>query len=222
MDGFYEDNKYFPVTKETLNQPIFFEPQTKPNFSSSNPKSLYIVTSNTIIDKCILVRDLCKLFKLFQGFSSQPWQTLYSYNVGIWFPMIGNKVYQFDFSKISDKARVFWKVWAGSLLVQYQNGFESGKEVNVFSKLTILISWPPVYTPLISCHYHWNGWRPMLQQHRELWKVGGLQNYLHGEGKGQREDHFFIFRLNIVLYDSDQVDESVIETEDWKQKSQFI
>ena len=42
------------------------------------------------------------------------------------------------------------------------------------------------------------------------------------EVKGQREDHFFIFRLNIVLYDSDQVDESVIETEDWKQKSQFI
>ena len=62
----------------------------------------------------------------------------------------------------------------------------------------------------------------MLQQHRELWKVGGLQNYLHDEVKGQREDHFFIFRLNIVLYDSDQVDESVIETEDWKQKSQFI
>ena len=107
MDAFYEDNKYFPLTKGTLNQPIFLEPQTKPNFSSSNRKSLCIVTSNTITDKCILVRDLCKLFQLFQGFSSQPWQTLYSYNVGIWFPMIGNKVYQFDFSKISDKARLF-------------------------------------------------------------------------------------------------------------------
>ena len=36
--------------------------------------------------------------------------------------------------------------------------------------------------------------------------------------RGQRGDHFFIFRLNFVLHDSDQVDESVMETEEWKKK----
>ena len=38
----------------------------------------------------------------------------------------------------------------------------------------------------------------------------------------ERGDHFFVFRLNIVLHDSDQVAESVIKTEEWKQKFQFI
>ena len=62
----FENNKNLNLTKEVLNQPIFFEPQTKLNFDSNNPKSLYIVTSNTITDKCILIRDRCKLFQ--QGF----------------------------------------------------------------------------------------------------------------------------------------------------------
>ena len=33
----------------------------------------------------------------------------------------------------------------------------------------------------------------MLQQHRELWRVGGLQNYLHDEGKGVAEKTIFSF-----------------------------
>ena len=40
-----------------------FELKTKLNFSSSNPNNFCIVPSNTITDKCTLVRDLCKLFQ---------------------------------------------------------------------------------------------------------------------------------------------------------------
>ena len=46
-----------------------------------------------------------------------------------------------------------------------------------------------------------------------------LQNYLHDEDKGVREETIFlIFRWNIVLHDSYQADEIVIEIEEWKQK----
>ena len=46
-----------------------------------------------------------------------------------------------------------------------------------------------------------------------------LQNYLHDEDKGVREEIIsLIFRWNIVLHDSYQVDEIVIEMEEWKQK----
>ena len=41
----------------------FFEPRTKLNFSCNNPNSFYILTSNTITDKCNLVRDFSKLFQ---------------------------------------------------------------------------------------------------------------------------------------------------------------
>ena len=44
------------------------------------------------------------------------------------------------------------------------------------------------------------------------------QNYLHDEDKGVREETFFlIFRWNIVLHDSYQADEIVIE---WKHQVQ--
>ena len=47
----------------------------------------------------------------------------------------------------------------------------------------------------------------------------GLQNYLHDEDKGVREETIFlIFSWNIVLYDSHQADGIVIEIEEWKQK----
>ena len=46
-----------------------------------------------------------------------------------------------------------------------------------------------------------------------------LQNYLHDEDKGVREETIFlIFRWNIVLHDSYQADEIVTEIEEWKQK----
>ena len=46
-----------------------------------------------------------------------------------------------------------------------------------------------------------------------------MQNYLHGEDKGVREETiFFIFRWNIALHDSYQADEIVTEIQEWKQK----
>ena len=36
--------------------------------------------------------------------------------------------------------------------------------------------------------------------------------------KGSERRQFFIFRLNSVLYDSYQVDETVMEIKEWKQK----
>ena len=50
-----------------------------------------------------------------------------------------------------------------------------------------------------------------------------MQNYLHGEDKGVREETIFlIFRWNNVLHDSYQADEVVIEIEEWKQKVPVI
>ena len=49
-------------------QTYFFEPQTKLNFSSSNTKNFYVLTSKTITDKCNVAKDLRKLCQ--QGFLS--------------------------------------------------------------------------------------------------------------------------------------------------------
>ena len=47
-----------------------------------------------------------------------------------------------------------------------------------------------------------------------------LQNNLHDEDKGVREETIFlIFRWNIALHDSYQEDEIVVEIEKWKQKN---
>ena len=61
------------------------------------------------------------------------------------------------------------------------------------AKFTILISWSPVCTPWIPCHYHWNGWWPGLQQHTETWRADSLQNYLHDKGKGVREETIYFY-----------------------------
>ena len=46
-----------------------------------------------------------------------------------------------------------------------------------------------------------------------------MQNYLHGQDKGDREGSIFlIFRWNNILHDSYQADEIVTEIEEWKQK----
>ena len=46
-----------------------------------------------------------------------------------------------------------------------------------------------------------------------------MQNYLHDEDKGVREETFFlIFRWNFVLHDSYQPDEILKEIEEWKQR----
>ena len=63
MVAFYEDIIKFLLTTDFFNQFIFFEPQTKLNFSLNNPNNFYILTSNTITDKFTSVRDLRKLFR---------------------------------------------------------------------------------------------------------------------------------------------------------------
>ena len=85
---------------------------------------------------------------------------------------------------------------------------------------SILIFGSPVCTPLIPCHYYWNGWWPWLEQHTETWRAEVMQNYLHDEDKGVTEEtiFFLIFRWNIVLHDSCQADEIVTEIEEWRQK----
>ena len=45
-----------------------------------------------------------------------------------------------------------------------------------------------------------------------------LQNQLDDDDKGVRQETFFFFRLNIVLHDSYQADEIVMEIEEWQQK----
>ena len=50
-----------------------------------------------------------------------------------------------------------------------------------------------------------------------------MQNYLHDEDKGVREEAIFlIFRWNVVLHDSYQADEIVIEIEEWRQKVRSV
>ena len=59
------------------------------------------------------------------------------------------------------------------------------------------------------------GWNN-IQKHGEQTV---MQNYLHDEDKGVREETIFlIFRWNIVLHDSYQADEIVTEIEEWRQK----
>ena len=59
------------------------------------------------------------------------------------------------------------------------------------AKFTILISWSPVCTPWIPCHYHWNEWWPWFQQHTETWRAGSLQNYLYDKGNRVREETIY-------------------------------
>ena len=61
------------------------------------------------------------------------------------------------------------------------------------AKFIILISWFPVCTPWIPCHHHWNEWRLWLQKHTETWRVSSLQNYLHDNDKGVREETIYFY-----------------------------
>ena len=79
---------------------------------------------------------------------------------------------------------------------------------------SILISGSPVYAIIIEMgdDLGWN----KIQKHGDQTVI---QNYLHDEDKGVREETIFlIFRWNIGLHDSYQPDEIVTEIEEWKQK----
>ena len=81
------------------------------------------------------------------------------------------------------------------------------------AKLTIFISWYPVCKPLISSHYHWNGWRSWLKKKlRNMESRQSCQTIYMMRVKGPvRKQFLFIFRLNTVLHNSYQPDEIVME-----------
>ena len=108
---------------------------------------------------------------------------------------------------------IFWKIYFGLEAFSYSTRMELSltklfmspqkKLVYIISKVHYFVSWSPVCTPLFPCHYHWNGWRPWLQQHTETRRAGSLQNYLHDEGKGIREEtifFFFFFFFDWILF----------------------
>ena len=99
-------------------------------------------------------------------------------------------------------------------------GLIPAKQLMSFPKMSsILIFGSPVRTPLIPCHYYWNGWRPWLQQYTQTWRADTPADLPTYEDKRNREETIFlIFRRNIVLHGSYQADEIVIEIEEWKQK----
>ena len=107
--------------------------------------------------------------------------------------------------------------WAERLLIQYQNGLESGKAVNVCNEQSSLF-WFLVCTSLIPCHHHWNGRRYWLRRHTEesgqSCKIINMIRVKSLEGRS----FIFIFKLNTVLSNSYQVDEIVMDIEEWKQK----
>ena len=114
-----------------------------------------------------------------------------------------------------NNAWVFWKVyfWAGSLFI-YQNGLESHKAVGVTSEnihyFDFCVSWLYTFNPL-SLSLNWvttlvaTIYRNM--ETRQSCKTTYIMRL-----KGSERRPFFIFRLNIVLHDSYQVDEM-----EWKQ-----
>ena len=80
---------------------------------------------------------------------------------------------------------------------------------------SILILGSPACTPLIIEMGDVLDWDNIQKHGQQTF----LQNCLHDEVKGVREETIFlIFRWNIVLYDSYQADEIVREIEEWKQK----
>ena len=79
--------------------------------------------------------------------------------ISIWMRLLQNLL-------VTDSVWVFWKVWQSSWC--HLRKWLCHQQSSLFWFIGLL----SVYTPLIPCHYHWNGWRPWLQQHTERWRVG--------------------------------------------------
>ena len=114
-----------------------------------------------------------------------------------------------------------------AFLIQYQNGLESDKAVDV--------TWEKVG---VTSKVHYFDVLGLLPVHLEslviIIKMGGdlgcnkIQKhweravrktiYMTRVKGSERRPFIFIFRLNIVLHDSYQVDEIVMEIEEWKYK----
>ena len=130
----------------------------------------------------------------------------------------------------TDDARFFESLflnWKTSLIVPEwdwvrQNSWCHLRKYLSSIKFTILISWSPVCTPLIPCHYHWKVWVMTLVANATTYR-----NMKRGKSckitnirvkESERRPFIFIFSLNIVLRDLYQTDEIVMEIEEWKEK----
>ena len=80
---------------------------------------------------------------------------------------------------------------------------------------SILIFGSPVYTSLIPCHCYWDGDNIGCNNIQKHGEQNVLHNYLHDENKGVRKETIaLIFRWNVVLHDSYEADEIVIEIQE--------
>ena len=74
MVVFYENDE-FSLTKKIFNQPMFLT-SNQTQLSSIDPNNFHILTSNTITEKYLLVRDFLNFFNRVYssppGFLSQP------------------------------------------------------------------------------------------------------------------------------------------------------
>ena len=163
----------------------------------------------------MVVEDLYKLRQ--QGFSTKfPLPTLTKLvfitcrylipndwnQISIWMRLLQNLL-------TSDNVWVFWKFIYELEAFSYsvRMGLSLAKQLMSLQKMsvssakfTILISWSPVCTPLIPCHYHWNWCQSWLQQQTETWRVGNPAKLPTWWGyRGQRGKHSFLF-LDWILF----------------------
>ena len=108
----------------------------------------------------------------------------------------------------ADNARFFESLflsWKTSLIVPesawfYQSSWCCLRKFLPSTKSTILISWSPVCTPLIPCHYHWNVWVMTLVANAKTYrnmKIGKSCKITNIRVKGS--DHLFSF-LDWILF----------------------
>ena len=134
-----------------------------------------------------------------------------------------------QYNLITKNAWVFLKnyFWVGSLLIQYQNGLEPDKAVDVTSE-KVCHQQSSLFRFLGLVSVHLESLVIIIEMGSDL----GCNNIQkHGEQavykttymtrvkRSERRPFIFIFRLNIVLHDSYQVDEIVMKIEEWKYKN---
>ena len=114
----------------------------------------------------------------------------------------------------TDNARFFESLflsWKNSLIVTewaqvWQSSWCHLRKCFSSTNFTILISWSPVCTPLIPCHYHWKVWVMTSVANATTCrntKRGKSCKFINIRVKGsERRPFIFIFRLNIVRFTS--------------------
>ena len=126
----------------------------------------------------------------------------------------------------TDNARFFESLflsWKTSLIVPewarvWQSSWCHLRKCLSSTEFSIFNSWPPVCTLLIPCHYHWKVWVMTLvanattYRNMKRWDDCKITNKM--VKTSERRPFIFSFRVNIVLRDSYQADEIVIEIEE--------